>query len=122
LRKLGLVASAGLLLTCSTAVAAMNAEVFYKKATALEQQGAAAAISSDLQPVMNAVKSASAAVKAENEAAKKRGKPLFCVPENNRMSSKQALNELRLLGPSKRKSMDVKQAFRTIMIKKYPCK
>lgn len=119
---MGMTVTAGLLLTCSAAVSAMNAEVFYRKAVALEQQGAAAAISSDLQPVMNAVKSASAAVKAENEAAKKRGKPLFCPPEKSRMTSKQALDELRLLGSAKRKSMDVKQAFRAIMIRKYPCR
>ncbi len=103
-------------------MAAMNADVFYYKAAALEKQGMAAALSKDLKPVMNEMKAAGRALKAENEAAKKRGKPLFCPPKKSSMNSKQALAALRALGSAKRKSMNVKQAFRAIMIKKYPCR
>ncbi|MEE9434341.1 MAG: hypothetical protein V3V15_08900 [Sphingorhabdus sp.] len=122
MRLMGILAAAGLLLSSSAAMAAMNSEVFYQKAVKLEKKGMAAMFSKDLKPLMSEMKVAGKAVKAENEAAKKRGKPIYCPPKKSSMNSKQLIAEFRALGRAKRRSMNVRQAFRTILIKKYPCR
>jgi len=122
LRILGVLAATGFLVTSSAASAAMNADVFYTKAVALEKKGVTALFSKDLKLLKAEMQVAGKAVKAENDAAKKKGKPIICPPKKSNMGPKQLIAEFRALGASKRKSMNVKQAFRTILIKKYPCR
>ena len=109
---------------CSTsaASASMNAQSFYAKAVALEKKGMGAMLSKDLKPVMNEMKASGAAVKAENEAAKKAGSPLYCPPEKSSgMNSKQLLALFGAIPESRRKSINVKTAWKEILIKKFPC-
>ncbi len=109
------------LLGTAAAAAAMDAETFYQKGRALEKKGMAAMFSSELKPVMNEMKAASKSVKAENEKAKAAGKALYCPPTKSRMSGKQVLNEFATIPQSHRKEVSVRQAWKEIMIKKYPC-
>jgi len=106
----------------SAAIAAMNAEDFYQRAVKLDKQGAAAIFSKDLKPLAREVKSSGYALRSENKAAMARGKPYYCPPKNSkRMGRKEFISSFRALG-AKRKTMTVKQALKSIMIKKYPCR
>ncbi len=101
---------------------AMNAQVFYSKGLALKEMGNAAILSSDYSMLKNAAQKAANAVKRENDLAKKRGKPIFCPPANPNSSADGLLRDLGALGKSSRQNMTVQQAFRSIAIKRYPCR
>lgn len=102
--------------------AAMNADSFYDRAVVLEKKGMAAMFSKDLKPLMNEMKAAGAAVKAENEAAKKAGKPLYCPPaKGGKMDAKQVIAAFGAIPENRRKAMTVKAAWKEIIVKKFPC-
>jgi hypothetical protein len=99
----------------------MDAETFYSKAKALNQQGTAALLSKDLQPVMAEMKAAGTAVRAENEKAKAAGTPLYCVPKNTKMGPDDALRAFGSIPAPRRKTLTVRQAWREALIKRFPC-
>lgn len=118
--KYGLVNAA--LVICSTSAQAMNADTLYLKATALQKKGKGAMLSSDLKVVMSEFESSMKSVKAENDAAKAAGNPIYCPPaKRNKMSSSQLIEEFGKIPTAQRKAMTVKAAWRSILIKKYPC-
>ncbi|MGL5837984.1 MAG: hypothetical protein ACRCY3_05715 [Sphingorhabdus sp.] len=100
---------------------AMDADTFYTKGVALKKKGGAALFSSDLKLLQNEMKAASVSVKAENAKAKAAGKPLYCPPANAKMGSEQALDEFGKIPQSRRKALTTKQAWREILIRKFPC-
>jgi hypothetical protein len=100
---------------------AMDAETFYAKAKALNQQGPAALLSKDLQPVMAEMKAAGAAVRAENEKARSAGAPLYCVPKNAKMGPEDALKTFGSIPAKRRKILTVRQAWREALILRFPC-
>jgi hypothetical protein len=100
---------------------AMDADTFYRKASALQKLGPSAVLSQDLQPVMAEIKLAGQAVKAENEKAKAAGKPLYCVPKNVKMTPEDGLRALGTIPAARRKTLTVRQAWRETLIKRYPC-
>ena len=100
---------------------AMDAETFYLKASALNKKGMGAMLSKDLRPVMNEMKAAGKAVKAENDKAKIAGKPIYCVPKNTKMDSGDALKLFGSIPAERRKTLSVQQAWREGLIKRYPC-
>ncbi len=107
--------------TLPAAAFAMDADTFYRKASALQKQGPQAVLSPDLQPVMAEIKMAGQAVKAENDKAKAAGKPLYCVPKNVKMTPEDGLRALGSIPAARRKTLTVRQAWRETMIKRYPC-
>ena len=115
-----LLASSTLLL-CSTAGQAMDAESFYLKAVALKKKGMKAMFSSDLKPMINVFKSAADSVKAENEKARSAGKALFCAPKKYRLTADQFLNEFGNIPQERRRIQTVRDAWREIVIRRFPC-
>ncbi len=115
-------AAAAALAFGATALQAMDADTFYTKSIALQKKGMAAMFSSDLKPVMSEIQGAIKSVKAENDTAKAAGKPIYCPPATRaKMSSDQLLAEFGKIPAAQRKAMTVKAAWRSIMVRKYPC-
>jgi hypothetical protein len=115
------VATAVFLLGTSAAYA-MDADTFYIKGLALQKKGMAAMFSSDLKVVISELNAASTAVKAENEAAKASGNPIYCAPAKpQKMSPDQLLGEFAKIPAARRKTQTVKSAWREIVMRKYPC-
>jgi hypothetical protein len=100
---------------------AMDAETFYVKGVALKKKGVGALFSSDIKLLQNEMQSAGASVKAENAKAKASGKPLYCPPAQSKMNAEQALAEFGKIPQDRRKAMTVRQAWRDILIRKFPC-
>lgn len=100
---------------------AMDAETFYAKGVALKKKGVGALFSADIKLLQKEMQTASASVKAENGKAKASGKPLYCPPPQSKMNAEQALAEFGKIPQDRRKAMTVRQAWRDILIRKFPC-
>lgn len=127
--RIGLIAAgfAACLATGTVAVAAagdMNAETFYTQGMAVKDKGMAALLDKRTKPLISAMKDAGKRVKAENDLATKRGSPLYCVPaaaKKKGMNVDMVFAELGTIPQSQRKTLSVVNAWRKILIRKYPC-
>ena len=99
----------------------MDAHSFYVRGTMLKAQGPTAVLMPDFQVLKAEMDSAIKAVTAENGRAKKAGRPLFCAPAKPEMSADQLLAEFRRIPTERRKKISVRQAFREIAIRRFPC-
>jgi hypothetical protein len=73
---------------------------------------------------MAAMKDAGQRVRDENEAATKRGAPIYCVTEAQRkkgMTPQMIVDMLGRLPEAHRKRVTLVQAWRTALIREYPC-
>ncbi|MEO6360513.1 MAG: hypothetical protein ABIO43_08080 [Sphingomicrobium sp.] len=106
------------------AAQSMNAEVFHKRATALQKKG----------PLALFHRGEIEALMAEGQAAGKRananrlatvragGKPRYCPPEGPRsMNSNEFMNGLAAIPRRDRTAIDMTEATTRIVAKKYPC-
>ena len=110
------------MMAASTAAMAMDANSFYSRALALQKKGPMAMFSKDLKPLMTEMKAAGKSVKAENEVAKKAGKPIYCVPASNKgMSAKDVVTEFGNIPEDQRRILSVREAWKRILIRRYPC-
>ena len=109
------------LLALPAAVFAMDAQSFYARAVTLKKLGPAAMLAPELKPLVGEMRIASQSVKAENERAKAAGRPLYCVPKNAAIGVDDVLNGFASIPVSRRHRMSVTQAWREILIKRYPC-
>lgn len=109
------------LLLLSGMAAAMDAHSFYVRGTALKAQGATAVLTSDFRVLKAEAEAADKSVRAENARAKAKGKPLFCAPDKVEMNADQLLTEFRRIPIERRRTISVRQAWREIAIRKYPC-
>ncbi|WP_420607755.1 hypothetical protein [Novosphingopyxis sp.] len=110
------------MLCASTAAMAMDAQTFYARGQALQKKGVMAMLSSDFKPLMNEMKAAGKSVKAENDAAKKNGAPLYCPPAKGKgMSAEEVLEEFGTVPEAQRRTLSVRDAWKRILIRKYPC-
>lgn len=100
---------------------AIDADTFYTKGVALKKKGVGAIWSSDLKLLQKEMKVAGASVKAENDKAKAAGTPLYCPPTKASMNAEQALAEFGKIPQQRRKTMTVRQAWRDILIRRFPC-
>lgn len=105
----------------ATAANAMTAETFYVKASALKRQGISAMLSSDFSVLKSEMEKAVKSVKAENAAAKAKGKPLYCAPEKVAIKSDEVIAEFGKIPRDRRKRLTVRGAWREIAMRKYPC-
>ncbi|MEP7349648.1 MAG: hypothetical protein ABI668_06805 [Sphingorhabdus sp.] len=99
----------------------MDAETFYMKAVALKKRGMGAMFSKDIKPMMTVFKMAADSVKAENEQARATGLPLFCAPAKYRLTADQFLTEFGNIPQTRRKAQTVRDAWREIVIRRFPC-
>lgn len=100
---------------------AMDAETFFVKAVALQKRGMGAVFAKDLKPMIRIFESAANSVKAENEAARATGSPLFCAPKKYRLSADQFIGEFSRIPKERRQTQTVREAWREIVIRRFPC-
>lgn len=100
---------------------AMDAETFFVKALALQKKGMGAVFAKDLKPMIRIFEAAAKSVKAENEAAHAIGSPLFCPPKKFRLTADQFLGEFNRIPKERRQSQTVRDAWREIVIRRFPC-
>lgn len=106
-----------------SALQAMTVAVFLEKADALQARGMMAMFSSDIGLLKAEVNGATDRFKAENAAARRAGRaPNFCVPEGARLGSTELLAYFRAIPPAQRQRMEVRDALRGLMIRRYPCR
>ena len=101
-----------------------NADIFYRDAQALMAKGVGAMFDKRTKPMMADMKAAGQAAKAENEAATARGKPLYCVPEVQRkkgLGVQRAIDMIGRIPAEQRRTMTLKAAWRSALIREYPC-
>lgn len=105
-----------------TALQAMTVAVFLEKADALERRGMAAMFSSDIGLLKAEVKGAGAVLKAERERARRAGRrPAYCPPDRIPIKSGALLAHFRSIPPAQRARMEVRDALRLMLIRRYPC-
>ena len=102
-------------------VNAMDAETFFIKAIALKKKGMGAVFAKDLKPMIRIFEAAADAVKAENEAARAVGAPLFCAPKKYRLTADQFIGEFGRIPKERRQIQSVRDAWREIVIRRFPC-
>lgn len=115
--------AAALVVLPVTAAHAMTVAVFLQKAEALKKRGPLALLSSDLGLLKTEVRTAAAALKAERETATRAGRsPAFCPPANVSLSAEDVLNHMRSIPAAQRSRMEVRDAMRLYMARRYPCR
>ena len=100
----------------------VNAQAFYAKALALKKKGPMALFSGDIKPMKTQMMDAGTRVRAENQAAKARGAPLYCPPAKVKADVSFVLDGLGAIPESRRKQLTLTQAWREILIAKFPCR
>lgn len=103
----------------------VNAHGFYVSAKSLLAKGMGAMFDGRRKPMMAQFRDAAASVRAENEAAKAKGAPLYCVSEAQRkkgMSPQFIVDRLGAIPEPERRAMSLKTAWRGIMVRTYPCR
>ena len=118
--KYAMLVASGALLSAVPA-SAMDAETFFVKAVALQKRGMGAVFAKDLKPMIRIFESAANSVKAENEAARATGSPLFCAPKKYRLSADQFIGEFSRIPKERRQTQTVREAWREIVIRRFPC-
>jgi hypothetical protein len=120
LRKILLVAT--LVILPVTALQAMTVAVFLQKAEALKASGMTAMFSSDVGLLKNEMKGAGAALRAERLAAQRAGRrAAYCPPEQPSLNANELLAHFRAIPAPQRARMEVKDALRSLLVRKYPC-
>lgn len=106
-----------------SALQAMTVAVFLEKADALQARGMMAMFSSDIGLLKGEVTSAGTALRAEVASARRAGRqPAFCAPEQVRMNSNELLAFFRALPPAQRQRLEVRDALRIYMVRRFPCR
>ncbi len=108
-------------LLCAVPANAMDAETFLVKALALHKKGMGAVFAKDLKPMIRVFEEAAKSVKAENEAARTAGSPLFCAPKKYRLNAEQFISEFSRIPKERRQTQSVRDAWREIVIRRFPC-
>ena len=105
-----------------TALQAMTVAVFLDKADALERKGMMAMFSSDLRLLKAEVKGATGQLRAERLRRIAAGqRPFYCPPERMSLNSDQLLAHLRTIPPVQRQRMELRDALRLMLARRYPC-
>lgn len=124
MRRICLAAFAALAIAGPAAAAPgdVNAQTFYAKALALKNKGAMALFSGDVKPMKAQMMDAGTRVRAENLAAKQRGAPLYCPPAKVTADARFVIDGLATIPQSRRQRLTLTQAWREILVAKFPCR
>jgi opacity protein-like surface antigen len=121
--KKKLLAAALLAAVPAGAAQAMDVATFLAKAEALQKQGMMALMSSDYKLLKSEIETQAAALRAERLAAQKaRRKPAYCPPAEQALTSNEILAAFRTIPAAKRPRLQVRDALRALMARKYPCR
>jgi hypothetical protein len=120
MRKLLLILA--LVLVPVTALHAMTVSAFLQKADGLEKRGVTAMFSSDFRLLKGEIRSAAQALRSERLAAQRAGRrTAYCPPERQRITPNEILTHFRAIPAARREQMEVRDALRSLMARKYPC-
>ena len=118
--------AAGLFLFPAVASAqSMNAQVFHKRATALQKKGALAIFSGgEIKALMREGKAAGKKAREQRLAAVAAGqKPRFCPPDQPvRINSAEFMSRLSAIPIAERSRIDMTEATIRILAAKFPCR
>lgn len=108
----------------SAAASDVNAQSFYAAAIALQKKGIAALFDKRVKPLKAQMEDAGRRVKAENDAARARGAPLYCLSDAQRKQGMGASEVIAMLGRvplAERERLTLAQVWRRAIIARYPC-
>jgi hypothetical protein len=103
----------------------VNAHNFYVSAKSLLAKGVGAMFDSRRKPMTAQLRDAAVAVKAQNDAAKAKGAPIYCVSDAQRkkgMSVQFIVDQLGAIPEQQRRTMTLKDAWRNVLVRNYPCR
>jgi hypothetical protein len=103
---------------------AMNVADFLGKADALQKKGMMALFSGgDIKALKAEIVGNGAALHKERMANKAAGRPQgYCPPEKSSLNSNEILAAFHTIPPAQRSSVQVKDALRALLTRKYPCR
>lgn len=106
------------------AVQAMDVGTFIAKADGLQKKGMLALFSSDYRLLKGEIEGDMRQIAADARAAKAAGRPKAVCPPGGRatLDSDEILASFRTVPPAQRQRTDVKDALRTYLSHKYPCR
>lgn len=113
-----LIASSG-----AASAQSMNAEAFYKRATALKAKGPLALVSRDFKPMTNEAKATGLHVRSTRLATIKAGKqPRYCPPAGSkRMGPEEFIAALGSLPAAERSRISISEAMTRVLARRHPC-
>jgi hypothetical protein len=116
--------AAMLLALPGAATAAMKVDLFLQKADALEKKGMMALLSPYYKLLNGEVEADSAALRQERLAAKAAGRPQAYCPavDQQGFSSNELLAAFRTIPSGRRARIEVKDALRAFLARKFPCR
>ena len=102
---------------------AMNLAEFLQKADRLEKKGMAAMFSGDYRLLTREIQTASQALRAERLAAERAGRRgAYCPTARSGIKTDELLAHFRRIPPAQRAGMPVKDALKSFLMRKYPCR
>ena len=105
------------------AAEAMDVATFLAKADALQKKGMLALMSSDYKLLKSEIETQAGALRAERLAAERaRRKAAYCPPAKQSLTSNEILAAFRTIPAAQRPRIQVKDALRALMARKYPCR
>jgi len=113
------------LVPATTSAQAMNAEQFYRRATALQDKGMLAIFSrGEIKSLMAEVQGAAKLAAENRRAAVKAGQPpRFCPPSGSfSMNDKQLMAALGTMPAAERARIDMTEAMTRIFAAQFPCR
>ncbi|MEA3008579.1 MAG: hypothetical protein QOJ91_271 [Sphingomonadales bacterium] len=112
-----------LLASVPVAANAMDVATFLAKADALQKKGMMALMSSDYKLLKNEIVAQSQVLRSERMAAQRAGrKPAYCPPAKSGLGSGEILAAFRTIPVAQRARIQVKDALRALLARKYPCR
>ena len=112
-----------LAVTPLSALNAMNVRVFLEKADALQRRGVGALFSADYRLLKSEIETNAQALRVERLAAERAGRRgAYCPPAKQSLSSNEILSAFRTIPEAQRERVEVKDALRALLVRKYPCR
>ena len=109
----------------AAAPADVNAQAFYVDATDLMGKGMRAMFDKRTKPMMAQMEDAGKRARAANEAAEKRGKPIYCVSAADKkkgINPQQAVAILGRVPQAQRQRSTLAEAWQAALVREYPCR
>jgi hypothetical protein len=122
--KSKLFAAALLLVPAAASAQSMNAEQFYRRATALQNKGALAIFSQDeIKALMQEAQAAGKRARDNHLAVVNAGQAArFCAPDQFRMNDKEFMARLTVIPAVDRARIDMTEAMTRVFAAKFPCR
>ncbi|MET1111289.1 MAG: hypothetical protein ABWX67_07170 [Allosphingosinicella sp.] len=105
------------------AAQAMDVATFLARADAVQKKGMLALMSSDYKALKSEIETQAGALRAERLAAERANrKTAYCPPAKQSLTSSEIVTAFRTIPAAQRPRVQVKDALRALMARKYPCR